>query len=100
MTLEQANDSALAAAEAGDLEELGLALRARAQALADLNNTPASTQLATRMAEALAAGESISRVLAALKRRVGCERARLARFESGLTAGLGFSRKARISYRA
>jgi hypothetical protein len=99
MTIEQANESALAGAEMGDLDALELALRGRAQALLDLKNTPPSVQLATRLTEALKAGESISRALWALKQRIGYESARLAQLESGLTAGLGFSRKTRINCR-
>lgn len=99
MTIEQTNESALAAAEAGDLDALEQALRQRVQALADLKNTPPSIQLAARMADALEAGESILLALLALKQRLGCESSRLARLESGLRAGLGFSRKTSISYR-
>lgn len=98
MTLEQANESALAAAEAGDLLTLEQALHFRAQALAHLKHAPPSEQLAERMVQALKAGESIEQAVCALKQRIGFETARLTQLESGLTAGLGVSRRTRISY--
>ncbi len=99
MTLEQANESALAAATAGDLNRLEQALCARAHALADLKRTPPSVELARRMEDALKAGESISDAILALKQRLGIECARLTQLESGLATGLGFSRRTRFSYR-
>jgi len=99
MTLEQANESALAAATAGDLNRLEQALHARAQALADVQRTPPSVELARRIEDALTAGESISEALLSLKQRLGIECARLTQLESGIAAGLGFSRRTRFSYR-
>jgi hypothetical protein len=99
MTLEQANEAALAAAEAGDLDALDRALHQRALSLLDLKKSPPSIELAGRMEEALRAGESISRALSVLKKRLGYESARLVQLESGLTAGLGYSRKTRIDCR-
>ncbi len=99
MTLGQANESALAATEAGDLNALDQALQARATAIASLRREAPSVPLAARMKEALKAGESISEALLALKQRAGIECARLAQLKSGFTAGLGFSRKTRFSYR-
>lgn len=92
MTLEKANRQAIAAAEAGDLEGLARALRARKAAIAALKTQAPTPQLAARMSAAIEAGRSIADALFLLKQRLGFESARLARFAEGLTVGSGVER--------
>lgn len=92
MTLEESSQCALAAAEAGDLESLREALRARRKAITELRGEPPSEELAARMRAAIEGGAAIGRALFALKQRLGFENARLARFAGGLAVGCGVER--------
>jgi hypothetical protein len=96
MTLEQCTAEALAAAWAGDLNALETALRHRRNAIATLDS---SAESVPRIEEALRAGESIAQAVLALKRRIGTESARLRQLQTGLSTGLGVSRKTRIDFR-
>ncbi len=73
MTLEQANEAALKAASAGDMDALEYALRARAEAIRNL--VPLEPEGLRR---AIAAGESIHRELRAFKNRAANLRSALA----------------------
>jgi len=70
MTLEEANQQALAASERGDLNALDAALKARASAIASLAGAPPSQELAARLTAAIQAGEALSRSLFTLKARL------------------------------
>jgi hypothetical protein len=88
MTLEEANQKALAASERGDLNALDAALKARASAIAALAGSPPSQELAARLTSAIQAGEALSHSLSTLKARLLASACRLTRFQTGLNAVL------------
>ena len=83
MTVEQADQRALAATRAGDLVALGTALAARAQAIAALSFDTPSPALAKRLAAAFESGKLIEDALRALKLRLSLESSRLAQLRDG-----------------
>jgi hypothetical protein len=92
MTLEEADRRALAAVENGDLAALQAAIAARASAIAALAGTPASPELAGRLASSVDAGASVHDKLSGLKVRLRTDRARVARMQAALLAGLAPAR--------
>jgi len=96
MTLEQANQRALAAVAAGNLEDLRLALEARAAAIAEI---PVTAENAPRLQAALEAGESLARDLRLLKPKIGIDASRIAQIQSAMLAGLGATERRRINFR-
>jgi hypothetical protein len=93
MTLEQATDRVRIAVEAGDLEALHEALKARAAAIPRVDDPE-------RLQAAFEAGESIARDLRLLKLKLQIDANRLAQIHSALLAGLGASNRPRINCKA
>lgn len=96
MTLEQANQYALAAVASGDLEQLRRALTARAAAIAEI---PVTVENAPRLQAALEAGETIARDLRLFKLKLQIDTNRIAQIQSALLAGLGATGRRRINLR-
>jgi HD superfamily phosphodiesterase len=90
MTLEQATDQARAAVEAGDLDALGEALKARAAAMKGVQD-PA------RIKAAIEAGESVARDLRLLRLKLRIDTNRLTQIHSALLTGLGAGPRARLN---
>lgn len=93
MTLEQATEQSAAAAAAGDLDALAIALAARRKAMAGLED-PA------RLKASLEAGESVARDIRLLKLKLSIDANRLAQIQSALLIGLGSDHRPQISYQA
>lgn len=99
MTIEEANQEALAASERGDLNALDAALKARASAIASLAGSPPSQELAARLTSAIQAGEALSQSLSTLKARLLASASRLTLLQSGLNAVLAAPSKNSIDCR-
>jgi len=82
MTLEQAGLSALDAASHGDLEDLQVALDARAAAFVLVKNDNPSPELHARLAAASEIGDSIRYALRSFQQRIAGESSRLSQIQS------------------
>lgn len=99
MTLEQATQRAMEAANANDLDQLERALNDRAAAIKETVTLPASPELATRLSAALTAGDAIRTSLSGFRARTVLEIARLARLRASLGACASTPSPTRINYR-
>lgn len=86
MTLEQAGELALRAAEKDDVEQIRQALEARAEAIGALAGAEPTEELAAQIRGAIEQGEQLRRGLQAIKHRAGLNNARLEQIRSGLAA--------------
>ena len=87
LSLGQATIDAIASAGAGDLEALSRALADRDSAMANATEV--------EMADAVAAGETIGRLLAELRRNLVLEQNRLEQFRLGFAQG-GINRRVNL----
>ena len=82
MTLEQAGLFALRAASHGDLEELQVALDARAASMAALTNEPPTPELHARLSTAAEIGNAIRDAIRSFKQRTAGECSRLGQVQA------------------
>lgn len=99
MTIEEANELALRAAETDDVAGIAEALQARAEAIRELADAAPSEQLAARIAGTLEAGNEIRRALLAIKHRARLQNARLAQLKTGFAAGAASVRRPQVDCR-
>jgi hypothetical protein len=99
MTLEQADEQALRAAEKDDVPGIEQALAHRAQAILELRGQPPSVELADRLRAAIEAGDQLRAALLAIKYRAGLQNSRLEQLKAGLAAGFATRRRLGIDCR-